>query len=210
MGLRGWWSRLWRDLREPGDRGWLRRDGHDLKWPRTSLPLPVLYAPSAEPFVGDVLACCRQLNAQLQGSAVMLPDPVISELYDQFYEPKALVRNLILVELAGHTRKVPLHGSIGLDDGDPKDGHCDIRYDRRTGAILNARILIPQGFGAYRLQERHAILLHEFCHALGLGHDDDHATRSIMHPDRITRPQLLYTGDVERLRAAYLTAPAPR
>lgn len=144
-------------VRRPGDPGFLRRGGVELRWDRAFLPLDLFVSPDLPGEVYPALESARaELNDAVGREAL---SPPLDWRLDR--EPVGATAALVYVR--------PRDPGLGAG------GTTEHRYDLRTGRILSATVSIAPGTP---LLER--VVLHELGHALGL--DDDGERGSVMFP----------------------------
>lgn len=163
------------------DRGLLKGNGHDLKWPVEAFPLPVW-------FRVDQLSPTWLYN--WERAAQYLSDVAGRPL---FLAPLQALDQLQLDRISG----VVLQDDAGMD---PFHGRTDLRWDKRTGHLMSAVVTFPQ-LDLERAIVARPVALHEACHVLGLDHDDQ--VKSIMHPVLQKRPQNLSRADKTLIRKLY-------
>lgn len=193
----GWWARLLEAF--SNDRGFMVRDGHELRWGLPRLPLEVAIAGAAEHWRRDVEIVLEYFN-DVTGRRLFLRADIALDggLARAFAnEPqRRLLRGLVLVDVTpeGDTfNRCPTSA-----------GHCDLRHDKGSGELLNAIVRVSQ---IRPESTARRITMHEFGHVLGLDHDRH--PNSVMWPVALERPPLLWRRDVRRLRDAYPVPPAP-
>jgi hypothetical protein len=179
--LTRWWSNLFPSTEGPG--GWLKRNGHELKWPHERLTVTVYVHSSADHWWVDIKRSMEWLNA-LVGSPVLDREPLepIASVVDSFGD-------------GGRTWEgVP--GAIYITCGDVSPTHAwtEVRSDDRTGVIRNAFMRLP--FDPPPWAEE--MVRHELCHAFGLAHGG-----GLMAAQLGANTPPLLPCDVARLREAY-------
>lgn len=166
------------------DKGFMVRDGHELRWLVQDVPLAVWFHPDLPMPLRDAWEVAASIIERAVGGALFMRGVQAPDDLD--------------------LQKLPT-GNVGVVGGDPKgtmqadSGSCEHRYDKRDGRILAALVTLP--WVANGLQKH--VCLHEQGHVLGLDHDD--RTDSVMYPVLSERqtPGALSEVDVERLRTVY-------
>lgn len=184
------------------DAGFLVSHGHELRWQRDDLPIAVLLEKSAAAYEPEFVAVVAAYNSAVGRTVFLRPTTtVLSSLVDAFEveRSRASIRSTVLVRGDGPIDVRHL-------------GSTDLRHDERVGRILNAIVTMPeretaiQALGMGDLSHGQQLLyqagLHEFGHVLGLDHDTD--PTSIMWHEVRTESTILTSGDVGRLRGAYV------
>ena len=192
---------FWSWLTQPFavDRGFMVRDGKELRWHRASFPLPIWYTNGAAKYAHPLVAGARRINELVGERIFMLPDPVlVPELLESYgRDPRAMKSFVLVCDATEPLAEVVGLTTVVISDHDADDGHAVIHYDKRSGEIRNVVIVLSPGAGA----AMDAAVMHELGHAVGLDHDV--AASSIMCPRILGRPGTLSAADARRLRAAY-------
>jgi hypothetical protein len=193
-----WWDpRTWvRNLfpvaNEPG--GFMVREGLELRWDRTRLPVSVYIDRSADPWWHDVTNGVRWVNAVVGRPVLLLPE-----------EPTYMITAAYAASMGKPCAGPPGGVYATCADGvEPDHGRTDVRFAqaghvdgifvKRAGEIRNALVelshLVPEASDQ--------IVRHELCHALGLDHG-----RGLMARVLDGRGASLTPADVARLREVY-------
>lgn len=198
------WSSL-KSLFKPLDRGFLVRDGHELKWGR-SQSVPVYFHPDTPDRIVDALRnSTRRYNDLIGRDVFFWPMPAVEPMLPYFADAELRklfsdTNNLVLFEC-----KLP---SDNL-------GRSSIYYDKRNGRM---RSVLLECSSHARLHLVDEIIDHELGHVLGLDHDDD--KQSIMYGtikvnwsmvggvnaftcSALGRVRRLSQADLDRLKRAY-------
>lgn len=177
--------RLWSAISTVPDNGFMHRDGKPLLWP-VGERIEVYIAPDIEThWKGLVAAACGFYNDAIGYPIFLHPEEAIPEMSRTFNGPNR-----------AHIKSITL---VIIGERDPFHGDTDLRYDTRTGKVLNALVTLPRSGHSY--EDALRVAVHEFGHVLGLDHD--RSADSIMYPRTHGAPQRLLGTDVARLRRAY-------
>jgi len=185
-----WWNpRDWyRNLFEQeAGAAFLRRNGAELRWPRTAFLLSVSTARDLHAGWDAPIAAAMSVFEVAMGRkpAFLGPVDAIGDLEAIWSDP---------LRRRGLTRSIHVVGG----DVTVYHGHCDIDSDDRDGTIRSVLVTLPRLPPSWAYE----MALHELGHALGLGHDPSGS--SIM-AERL-RPgtgQRLSNAEARLLRAAY-------
>jgi len=150
----GWWS-------PPS--GLMVREGHELRWDKTRLPLALYVDDAATEWWSYLAACVAEVNACVGSKAIMYPEQPLAIIRDAFVGPQPIgVSGAIYVTVD------PLVLNTAAC--------CEPRFDQGTGSIRNALVVLPRKPPLWAT----AMALHELGHAMGLDHD--HEPGSVMAP----------------------------
>ncbi len=158
---------------------------HDIRWPESLLPLEVVMSPGLP-----------TRYQRLLGPAIEEVNTVV-ELFESPVPADEALR--AGVETAGFT---PPRGTVYVmgDSGlEPYHGLTTV-YRLPSGEAWSAIIQVPDAHANSLLAP--GVMLHEVCHAAGLGHDSTD-TGSVMYPVAQHRPQRITEKDAEHLRRLY-------
>lgn len=181
-----------------GDEGLLLRDGHELKWQRSDLPIACVYDPKLDEDIPLYETARKEINERI-GVCVLgpcLPWNLLEAM------PEHVFGSITLHAGAPHFTKHKDVTSLTSTET-PFDTHVggttELRWDKGSGHIVSAAIYmqqtIPDGL-VYKAW------LHEVLHSLGCDHD--RLKSSVMHPILSSRPSKLSEKDVELLRRTYV------
>lgn len=167
----------------PGDVSFLKRDGHSLRWDRSSFPLSCIYDAEALPDRQRQAYERVRRKIALTVADGLLGPCVEWQLPDKF--PDHIPNGIILKPRYDGDA---LHGAI-----------TEHRFDKRSGKILSSVVSVDVGFDENTLD---LVYLHELGHVLGLDHDREKS--SIMFKNLGMRPDKFSNRDRDTLRKAYL------
>jgi hypothetical protein len=164
-----------------GDRGFMVRDGHELKWAKQHIPIEVYVDSKASLWLDLVRDTVEDINGSvgfrlLNLAIVTIPD---------------------IVEIFTTSRRGYYQGGLLVTTGaQPGKAHADLNYDKRTGQIRNVLVQVPHGDPGKFPPEA---LLHDFIHGCGLDHDD--VRESVMREKIVAGEHVvLLPADVKRLQ----------
>jgi hypothetical protein len=169
------------------DRGFMERDGKPLKWPHDAFPVTIIYHEDVS------LAWRSAIRVALLRFETAVGRRLFEEFADQaglasyrWDRPPPITSSLVAVMVK------PSSGVL-----QPDNAVTEHRYDTRTGVILAAEVVFPDGSADLH------VATHEIGHVLGLDHDE--MTSSIMFHKLSGRmdPGTLSPQDAKRLKEAY-------
>lgn len=178
------------------DAGFMVREGKELRWARARLPIDVMLHPSAADYFREYDSAVRMINTGLGIKVFMLPTTVLTDSMADAWEhekKRDLLRGMLLVKGTGMYAANKAHL-----------GDSDLRYDKRSGEILNVLTTLPpknEVVDALGQQYTWQMVAHECGHVMGLDHDGDQD--SIMWRALHPHATQLLSADVGRLRKAY-------
>jgi len=167
----------------PGDLTFLERDGHELKWTRSDLPISCFHAADLP---GKYLEAYESVRQEVKREVGDLLGPCV---------PWALQEALrwapdgsVYLKLRDAEEDVESHGAV-----------TQHRFDKRDGRILSATVSFDRELEGETLRRA---ALHEFGHVFGLDHDRERS--SIMYPTLDGGGTAFSSRDVDALRKTYV------
>lgn len=163
----------------PGDLSFMERDGHQLKWQKSDLPLSCFYLEETpEAYLSATQRAIATIHSK---TGLKLFGPCVTW---QIQPPKYAPDGGMLL-------------SLREESDTPHGAETNHRYEKATGRIRSAWVRFDKDLKelAYK------VALHELGHVLGLDHDRERS--SIMYPTGIDRPNDLSSRDVKFLQEAY-------
>lgn len=165
----------------PGDLTFMQREGHELRWERSDLPVDCFYLPAV---TDAYLAAYGRERASLREAAGgELLGPCVPWRLDP---PEHAPDGSLLLRLRP-------------EEGTAHGAETRHRFDKRSGRILSADVALDRGLPADLLDR---VVLHELGHVLGLDHDRE--SSSVMFEVASGRPKALSGRDVDALVDAYV------
>lgn len=189
------WSHL-KSLFIGNECGFLTHNGKPLTWARSSFLLPVVLSPLAESQYGEEIYSGLDGYNRLVGTRLFLhPASDYVEMWRSMQDPIARKTFLDIV----YIDTTPI-AALGPDS----HGATHLNFDRRTGYIRSAYVVLPERPAVCNLSDAliRTIVNHELGHALGLAHDV--SPHSLMYHKASERRSVHLTrADAALLRRTY-------